>query len=365
MTVLVIIETVIIFSWALLSAILLNLIFGYFLEFLPFCYLFAAFLLAWIEHHGTRNSQGISPLEVIRSVEITPDGEMPSQWQSFRRVFFTPVSALPLGIGLLHTESARSLLNVISGTKVVLLDRSANPSPVHEQKMFHIAAILKVTGYCIFSAVVSITILFVSLQQDTVIDTSLFNAPEHMSQHDAELLGEYLELSAAWPDSLEFHVRLSSLYYRNEMTDDLTRELIEVHRLNPNHSILLLADDIELDFSSLEVVPDSMIDSTEIETIQPAAVSSTPSSGDNAETTEDSITSDSLLQAVDSMFVDSDTSTITSDSMLLVIDSIDTATNSLIPDSSDPHTDILLQPDSVETAVLSSAALEDTLTQNE
>ncbi|MBN1434564.1 hypothetical protein JW921_07380, partial [Candidatus Fermentibacterales bacterium] len=73
---------------------------------------------------------------------------------------------------------------------------------------------------------------------------------------ERSLLAEYLSLSAAFPDSLEFHVRLASLYYRNSMAEDLMRELQQIRRLDPDHPILLLETDLDPALEDL-IVPDT------------------------------------------------------------------------------------------------------------
>lgn len=381
MITLVIIESVIILSWTLLAAILFNLIFGYYPFFLPFCYLLAALLLAWIEHHGSRNSQGISPLEVICSVEIASDRNLPSLWQSFRRVFLTPVFALPFGFGLINIQGKRSLLNIISGTKIVKLDRSADPSPEHELKMFHYSAILKVTGYTLFSAVISLIILFASLQQDTQDNISVIETPGHLSQYDALLLVEYLELSTAFPDSLEFHVRLSSLYYRNDMISDLTHELEEVHRLNPEHTILMLADDFDIEFNDLETSPDSIVDSVRTSDVTISARPVYPVTPDInedslvlSEVLLDSISLEDSVHSIDSVIADfdtlvaipdSDTLMIAPDSAHFEVDTLNTIREPLIPVDTIVQIDDVITPDLIEVPSQSIESPQDTVIVND
>jgi len=69
----------------------------------------------------------------------------------------------------------------------------------------------------------------------------------------------YLELAALHPDELEYHVRLASLYHRNNMLSDLENQLSEIRRLNPEHALLILGDTSRVGFDDLVSTPDSLI----------------------------------------------------------------------------------------------------------
>ena len=72
-----------------------------------------------------------------------------------------------------------------------------------------------------------------------------------MSEEDRNLLSLYLDMTTRFPDSVEFHVRLASLYYRNGMLEDVSTELEVVERLDASNPILLLRRDLPTDPDSL------------------------------------------------------------------------------------------------------------------
>lgn len=91
-----------------------------------------------------------------------------------------------------------------------------------------------------------------------------------MSESDRELLTIYLELTALHPDELEYHVRLASLYHRNNMLPDLETQLSEIRRLNPEHALLVLGDTTRAGFDDLVTPADPMIpDSSWVLSTQP------------------------------------------------------------------------------------------------
>lgn len=83
-----------------------------------------------------------------------------------------------------------------------------------------------------------------------------------MSEADRQLLTTYLELAALHPDELEYHVRLASLYHRNNMLPDLENQLSEIRRLNPEHALLILGDTTRVCFDDLVTIPDPLIPDT-------------------------------------------------------------------------------------------------------
>jgi hypothetical protein len=102
-------------------------------------------------------------------------------------------------------------------------------------------------------------------------------ADEALPEHEQELLVHYLELTTLHPEELEYHVRLASLYYRNDMLQDLSDELEVIRELDPDHAILILADTTSFSFAMLEphygtdsLPPDTTITLTATEPQAPA-----------------------------------------------------------------------------------------------
>jgi len=101
-------------------------------------------------------------------------------------------------------------------------------------------------------------------------------------------------MKSMYPDSIEFHVRLASLYYRNDMEEDLLLELNEIRRIDPNHSILMLEADLTITMDDLMVRPDSMYD----DSIPVIIIDTTPP------VPEDTAEHDSLVPLPDSVSLD-------------------------------------------------------------
>jgi len=162
---------------------------------------------------------------------------------------------------------------------------------------------------------------------------SLHSLPEK----ERELLASYLEMKAMYPDSLEFHVRLASLYYRNSMEEDLLLELQQIRILDPDHSILLLEEDLSVAMEDLIIEPDSTF-ADSVPVIDTVEVTSPVA--------EDTVTQDTVVLLPDSATLD--LRPVSSDSIIVPVDSI------LSIDSS--MTEILIEEDS-----LSLPALEDSV----
>ncbi|MCD4847664.1 MAG: hypothetical protein K8R76_05695 [Candidatus Aegiribacteria sp.] len=258
-----ILEISVILSWTLLLEALFSLLSGNWQLLLPVSYLLSATMLAWLEKSRIKRLEQ-SPFEALGLAEISVHGYNPSEWQTLRRLLFTPPLILS-GIGLIPVPRKKmTLLQLISDTKIVPLNVDMDPRTKEEIQSIRNRALLKVIAYTITSLIVTAIIVFVPPGSAVSTGVDQHHAISRLPQEEEELLAAYLELKTLYPDSIEFHVRLASLYYRNNMEADLVLELEEVRRLDPDHSILLLGEDLSVSMEDLKVDGDSTsADSTE------------------------------------------------------------------------------------------------------
>lgn len=237
-------ETAILLAWAILLDAIIRLVTDAFLGALPVLYTMVAILLAWLE--DARVSSPADPLTAKGLAEVDRRGRMPSRWRTLVRVLLTGPSFILLLAGFWPVfRGGRSLPEVAAGVKLVPLDPALDPRPLGEI-MTHRARNRKtVLAYTILSLVMAAALVVVHMPHAPLLARQDSRADAGMTQQDRQLLAGYLELSAMFPDSLEFHVRLASLYYRNGMGADLARELCEVERLDPGNPILLLREDLD------------------------------------------------------------------------------------------------------------------------
>lgn len=250
-------EMVVMMSWTVLMQAVLWFFSGSWLLLLPVSYLFAATLLAWLERPETLRRDN-DPLEALGLAEISLDGSRPSQWQTFRRLVFTPPLILLFCAGLLRVPgTGKTVLQLISGTRIVPLDESMDPRPDEEIFRSRKTALMKVIAYTIFSLMMAAVIIFVPPRLDRGGVEGSITAVHGLPEGERQLLMDYLEMRALYPDCLEIRVRLASLYYRNDMKEDLLIELAHIRRKAPDHAILLLEEDLSVDMEDLIVSRDS------------------------------------------------------------------------------------------------------------
>jgi hypothetical protein len=323
-----ILEISVIFSWTLLLEALFSLLSGNLYLLLPVSYLLSVTMLAWLEKSRIRTLEQ-SPFEALGLAEINVNGRNPSEWQTLRRLLFTPPLILS-GIGLIPVPRKKmTLLQLISDTKIVPLNVDMDPRTKEEIRDIRHRSLMKVVAYTITSLMVTAIIVFVPSERAVSAEIDQYQAMNRLPSEEEELLAAYLELRTLYPDSIEFHVRLASLYYRNNMEADLILELEEVRRLDPDHSILLLGEDLSVSIEDLRVDGDSTsADSIEFSTYL------TPIT---QETEEDSLSADSdslqaepvsielNLIASDSIRIPDDTVSVDSTTLL-----VDTFSDSLI-----------------------------------
>ncbi len=343
-------ELAVIFSWTLLLDTVLNLLSGNWFTLLPVSYFLAVTMLAWLEHSRT-GVRGQCPLEAVGLAEISLNGSRPTEWQTLRRLLFTPPLLFVFCIGLIPVpRTGKTILQMISGSMIVPLDIDMDPRLDNEIFRCRRKALMKVISYSMLSLMVAAVMILVppelSRGETSERVTSLHSLPEE----DRELLAAYLEMRAMYPDSLEFRVRLASLYYRNNMEEDLLLELQQIRRLDPDHSILLLEQDISVTMEDLMIVRDTTFsDSMQVRVIEEAEPPA-----------EDTAAQDSVVLLPDSVSLD--LGPVSSDSIALPVDSMQAFDSTVI--ESPFEQDSLILPtttDSLpETEILESIVPEDT-----
>lgn len=243
-------ETALLFAWAVLLDSILRLFTNLFLNALPVTMLIAANLLAWLE--SPRVSRLADPLTALGLAEVDDSGKIPPGWRTLLRVILTPPSLLILMTGFIPVFfGRRSLPEAAAGVKLVSLDPSHDPRSLNTILDLRNRNRKTVLGYTFLSLAIAAVILFVPLPEVSVNGTGSGKTALGISAEDTELLTLYLEMTERFPDSIEYHVRLASLYYRNAMDADLAGELREIARLDPQHPMLLLSEDTDVDLSDL------------------------------------------------------------------------------------------------------------------
>ncbi len=337
LTGLYILELAVILSWTLLLGTIFNFISGNWFILLPVSYLLAVTMLAWLERART-GVRGQCPLEAFGLAEISLKGFRPTEWQTLKRLLLTPPLLLLLLAGLIQLpRTGKTLLQIISGTKIVPLDTDMDPRPVGEIFRSRRKALMKVISYTMVSLVVAAIIILVPPELSGVGPGGRIASIHRLPEKDRELLAAYLEMKAMYPDSIEFHVRLASLYYRNNMEEDLILELEQIRLLDPNHSILMLEEDLSITIEDLLVEQDSAFADSIPVTV---TVATAPPAQ------EDTIDQDSALLLPDSVSLD--LRVVASDSITAPVESVSTA-------------DSVETDDPVETDSLSLPTEEDSI----
>jgi hypothetical protein len=253
---LAVMETALLLAWALLLDSIIRFATSAFLNLLPITYLLAANLLAWLEDPSV--SRMADPMTAKGIAEVDSRGRLPPRWRTLLRLLLTPPSFLILLVGFLPVlRGRRSLPEVASGVRLVHLDPSLDPRPIAlilEQRRRNRRTVL---GYTVLS--LAIAALIVLLPLDGHGGSRRIRETEYpgLDEHERELLSLYLDMTTQFPDSLEFHVRLASLYYRNDMPNDLRAELDAIQRIDPANPMLLLRQDLRADSTGLLIPQDT------------------------------------------------------------------------------------------------------------
>ncbi len=299
-----ILEFAVILSWTLLLNTVFNFISGSWFILLPVSYLLAVTMLAWLERART-GTRGQCPLEAFGLAEISLNGFKPSEWQTLIRLLLTPPLLLLLCAGLVPvSRTGKTILQMISGTRIVPLDSDMDPRPNVEIFRSRKKALMKVISYTMVSLMVATIIILVPSELSVVGTGGRIASLHSLPSTERDLLAKYLEIKAMYPDSLEFHVRLASLYYRNNMEEDLRLELEQIRSLDPDHSILMLEEDFSVTMEDLMVEQDSSFADSIPAVITVAtvpAVEETTAVQDSVVLQPDSVSPDPGLAASDSI----------------------------------------------------------------
>jgi len=245
-------ETLLVLSWTILGASLLALLWSRWYWAVPVFYAFALSLTA-----GVENSSRQSPATALG---VTIHGEK-TYGMKLLRIGLTPPLLLMGMVGYMKCfKGGLSLPEAASGTDFRELDLQLDPRPRAIVMEGRKVAKRWVTAYTTSAIIVSaVMFLLANPLIDNDNPTSEQDLYGEMSESDRQLLTLYLELAALHPDELEYHVRLASLYHRNNMLSDLENQLSEIRRLNPEHALLILGDTSRVGFDDLVSTPDSLI----------------------------------------------------------------------------------------------------------
>jgi hypothetical protein len=246
-------EALLALTWSFLLYSLAGLVVSNHALSLPLWYVVACLMVSLLERLPILGEA--SPLRALGMLQLNARGEAPGFLRVFVRVLLTPPCLLVLTLGLVPAGLGRSSVpEAISGIRLVrtipALD-PRNPETIYKQR----GSILgRVFAYALLSLAAAGTVA--SLPRPSIklgTQVAVRDTLRTMVGPDRELLRSYLELSALYPDSIEYHVRLASLYYRNDMRQDLRNELLQIRRLDPHHPMLLLGEDVDLSFRDLLV----------------------------------------------------------------------------------------------------------------
>lgn len=281
-------ETALLLAWAILLDAILRLLTNAFLGALPVLYTMVAILLAWLE--GARVSNPADPLTAKGLAEVDRAGRMPSRWRTLVRVLLTGPSFVLLLAGFWPVfRGRRSLPELAAGVKLVPLDPALDPRPLEEIMTRRARNRKTVLAYTILSLVMAGALVVIHVPGGQLLaGQEGRSSAGGMTSEDRQLLASYLELSAMFPDSLEFHVRLACLYYRNGMSADLARELDEVERLDPGNPVLLLRNDLDAEMETVLQPLDSMPESNPLGFGRPQGMTMDSTDRDSSEALADS-----------------------------------------------------------------------------
>ncbi len=237
-----ILEMATILSWTFFLDTIFNYLSGSWFTLLPISYILSVSMLAWMEKSEKRRN---NPLEALGLAEISIQGTRPSEWKTLTRLICTPPLLILFCIGLIPVPgTGMTLLQNISRTKIVPLNTDMDPRPDSEIFRSRRRSLMKVVAYVMISLLVASIIILVPPEMKRVQNTGSITVVDQLPEHERELLSGYLQMKSIYPDCLEVHVRLASLYYRNDMEEDLARELAYIRTKDPDHAILLLGENL-------------------------------------------------------------------------------------------------------------------------
>ena len=319
-------ETLFVIAWAALAgALFLPLTSLWIFSMLPAALIAINFLTA-MELSGES-----SPLVSLELEQHPANGaRVVSRMSVYFRILLTVLLFPALLTGYVTLLfGAVSIPELITGIRLTVVNRGLDPRPRSV-----IRDIVRKTGIRLRALIIvpmaAAAAAFLLLHSaPSVISMQSAEVQEGLPAEEQELLTHYLELTAIHPEELEYHVRLASLYYRNDMQQDLMNELTIIEGIDSTHAILLLADTTAFTFGQLEPLPE---DSS-------AGLYADAPVGLVAEATADSTEADST--AVDSLAVQPDTTVLVIPQDSLPVITVDTVQH--VPDTLPEHVQDSLQ----------------------
>ncbi|MBD3369161.1 hypothetical protein GF402_02210 [Candidatus Fermentibacteria bacterium] len=246
-------ETLLALTWSYLLHSLAGLLLSNQNFLIPLWYLASCMMISLLERYSRFGDA--NPLGALGILQLAADGERPCLPRIFLRVLLTPPCLLVLTLGLAPAGFGKaSVAEYLSGIRLVQTVPALDPRSPETITSRRRSVLARVSGYALLSlaaagVVASLPEPSIPLNPRVVVR----GAADTVDGPDRELLREYLQMSARCPDSIEYHVRLASLYYRNDMRRDLRNELLQIRRLDPHHPMLLLGEDVDLTFGDLLV----------------------------------------------------------------------------------------------------------------
>ncbi len=288
-------------------------------------------------------SDETSPLVALRIKQIsTGNRNTLSRRAVFSRILLSLILFPAALIGYIPLLFGKpSLPELISGIRITSIDirfDPRHPSVINSIARKAAVRVRTLTIVPLAAAAAAFILLHsapaVMYQQTEVVQNGL---PES----EQELLTHYLSLTALHPGELEYHVRLASLYQRNDMQQDLENELVIIGGIDSTHAILILADSTAFSFEMLTPLPEdsSTLPGTFLPVQIPVAVTADSTTADSTELNSE----DSLAVQGDSVATDT-TGSFSADTLLISPDTIPEIEPDTLP-AIQPDTTVVLPPE--------------------
>jgi hypothetical protein len=285
-------ETLFVVAWAALAgALFLPLTRLWILSMLPAA-LIAINFLAAMEMSG----EG-SPLVSTELEQHPANGaRVVSKMSVYFRILLTVLLFPPLLIGYVTLLfGAVSIPELITDIRLTAVNRGLDPRPRSVIRDIVRKTGLRLWVLIIVPMIVAAAAFLLLHTAPSAMSLQSNDIQNELSSEEQELLTHYLELTALHPEELEYHVRLASLYYRNNMQQDLTNELTVIGGIDSTHAILLLADTTAFTFSQLEPLPEDSSTGLYADAPVGLVAAAEPDSTEADSTQADSTSTDSLV----------------------------------------------------------------------
>jgi len=246
-------ETLFIIAWtALAGALFLPLTRLWMFSMLPAALIAIHFLTA-MELSGES-----SPLVSLELEQHPANGsKVVSKLSVYFRILLTVLLFPALLIGYVTLLfGAVSIPELVTGIRLTAVNRGLDPRPESVIRDIVRKAGIRLKALIIVPMAAAAAAFLLLHSAPSVISMQSAGVQGGLPAEEQELLTHYLELTALHPEELEYHVRLASLYYRNNMQQDLMNELTVIEGIDSTHAILLLADTTAFTFSQLEPLPE-------------------------------------------------------------------------------------------------------------